>query len=113
MDLVKPLSNADGAATLAAFTVQSIAASRHHFSDPPKQWLVGGGGRHNLYFMQSLKRQLGVPVYPVESVGWNGDMLEAECFAWLAVRTLKGLPLSVPSTTGVPYPLTGGEITRA
>jgi anhydro-N-acetylmuramic acid kinase len=113
IDLVKPLSNADGAATLAAFTVQSIAASRHHFSDPPKQWLVGGGGRHNLYFMQSLKRQLGVPVDPVESVGWNGDMLEAECFAWLAVRTLKGLPLSVPSTTGVPYPLTGGEISRA
>jgi len=113
LDLVKPLSGADGAATLAAFTIQSIAASRHHFSELPKQWLVCGGGRHNLFFMQSLKNQLGVPVDPVESVGWNGDMLEAECFAWLAVRTLKGLPLSVPSTTGVPYPLTGGEISRA
>ena len=113
MDLVKPLSNGDGAATLAAFTIQSIAASLQHLPEPPKKWLVGGGGRHNLFLMQSLESHLGVPVEPVEAVGWNGDMLEAECFAWLAVRTLKGLPLSLPSTTGVPYPLTGGEISRA
>jgi anhydro-N-acetylmuramic acid kinase len=113
IDLVKPLSNGDGAATLAAFTIQSIAASLQHLPEPPKKWLVGGGGRHNLFLMKSLESHLGVPVEPVEAVGWNGDMLEAECFAWLAVRTLKGLPLSLPSTTGVPYPLTGGEISRA
>ena len=63
--------------------------------------------------MHGLQHRLGVPVEPVESIGWNGDMLEAECFAWLAVRVLKGLPLSLPTTTGVPYPLTGGEISRA
>ena len=113
INLVAPLSNADGAATLTAFTIQSITASLQHLPEPPKKWLVGGGGRHNQFLMQSLARQLGVPVDPVESVGWNGDMLEAECFAWLAVRTLKGLPLSLPSTTGVPYPITGGEIARA
>jgi len=113
MKLVRPLSNADGAATLAAFTIESILASTPHLPEPPKQWLVGGGGRHNLFLMHSLERRLNVPVEPVESVGWNGDRLEAECFAWLAVRRLKGLPLSLPSTTGVRHPLTGGEISRA
>ena len=113
MNFVSPLSNADGAATLASFTIESILASIQHLPRPPKKWLVGGGGRHNVFLMNRLKRRLGVAVQPVESVGWNGDMLEAECFAWLAVRSLKGLPLSVPSTTGVPYPLTGGEISRA
>ncbi len=113
MNFVSPLSNADGAATLASFTIESILASIQHLPRPPKKWLVGGGGRHNVFLMNRLKRRLGVAVQPVESVGWNGDMLEAECFAWLAVRSLKGLPLSVPSTTGVPYPMTGGEISRA
>ena len=84
MSLVTPLSNADGAATLAAFTIESIVASLHHLPEPPKRWLVGGGGRHNLFLMHSLQRRLDVPVEPVETVGWNGDLLEAECFAWLA-----------------------------
>jgi anhydro-N-acetylmuramic acid kinase len=113
MNFVAPLSNSDGAATLAAFTIESIIAALRHLPNSPKQWLVGGGGRHNLFFMHGLQHRLGVPVEPVESIGWNGDMLEAECFAWLAVRVLKGLPLSLPTTTGVPYPLTGGEISRA
>ena len=51
-----------------------------------------------------------VKVEPVESLGWNGDMVEAECFAWLAARVVKGLPLSLPTTTGVPAPMTGGRI---
>jgi anhydro-N-acetylmuramic acid kinase len=62
--------------------------------------------------MDRLEIRLGVPVKPVEAVGWNGDMLEAECFAWLAIRSVRGLPLSLPSTTGVPEPMTGGEFHR-
>lgn len=112
MALVSPLSDADGAATLAAFTLESICASIAHVPEPPKRWLVGGGGRHNRFLMHGLRQRLGVPVDPVEALGWNGDTLEAECFGWLAVRALKGLPLSLPSTTGVPYPMPGGEVSR-
>jgi anhydro-N-acetylmuramic acid kinase len=53
---------------------------------------------------------LGVPVEPVEAVGWNGDALEAQCFGFLAARVVAGLPLSFPSTTGVPLPMLGGRI---
>jgi anhydro-N-acetylmuramic acid kinase len=73
---------------------------------------VTGGGRHNAYFMQRFAEELRVPVDPVEAAGWDGDFLEAQCFAYLAVRSLLGLPLSLPTTTGVPQPLTGGEIAR-
>jgi len=57
-----------------------------------------------------LRDLIGAPINPVEILGWNGDMVEAECFAWLAVRVVKGLPLSLPTTTGVPYPMTGGRV---
>ncbi len=107
--VVEGLSDADGAATLAAFTTHSVVAALRHVPKKPKRWLVAGGGRLNLTFMRSLRQNLGVPVEPVEKVGWNGDFLEAQCFAYLAMRSRLGLPLSLPGTTGVPYPLTGGE----
>jgi anhydro-N-acetylmuramic acid kinase len=113
MEVMSLLSDEDGAATLSAFTVESIAMSLQHVPKEPVQWLVGGGGRHNRFLMQELAKRLNVPVNPVEAIGLNGDMLEAECFAWLAVRTLKGLPLSLPTTTGAPYPMTGGELYKA
>jgi anhydro-N-acetylmuramic acid kinase len=110
---VDALSNADGAATLAAFTVESVALSRAHMPRAPLRWLVTGGGRHNAVFMQWLAARLGVAVEPVEAVGWDGDFLEAECFGYLAVRANEGLPLSLPTTTGVPVPLTGGVLMKA
>jgi anhydro-N-acetylmuramic acid kinase len=102
------LAAADGAATLVAFTAESIAASR--FPAPPRQWLVTGGGRHNPAIMAALRNALGVPVEPVETMGWNGDALEAQCFGFLAARVARGLPLSFPGTTGVPMPTPGGRI---
>jgi anhydro-N-acetylmuramic acid kinase len=102
------LSAADGAATLARFTVASIAAAK--FPDPPRRWLVCGGGRLNPVLMDGLRQSLAAPVDAVESVGWNGDALEAQCFGFLAARVLAGLPLSYPSTTGVPMPMPGGKI---
>ncbi len=108
--LIKPLDLADAMATLLAFTIESVVKSRDYATAPPHRWLVGGGGRRNLFLMERLQERLQVPVEPVETVGWNGDMLEAECFAWLAIRSIKGLPLSLPSTTGVPEPLTGGVV---
>ncbi|WP_248313366.1 anhydro-N-acetylmuramic acid kinase [Bosea sp. F3-2] len=110
--VVEGLSDADGAATLAAFTVESIVAALRHVPRAPKRWLVGGGGRLNRHFMARLGRRLGVPVEPVEIVGWDGDALEAQIFAYFAIRSVKGLPLSLPSTTGVPVPMTGGELHR-
>lgn len=103
----------DAAATLTAFTVAAVGQSRDHFPAPPVRWLVTGGGRHNPTMMDFLARQLSVPVEPVEAAGWDGDSLEAQAFAYLAVRSLKGLPLSVPGTTGVPRPMTGGKLHRA
>jgi len=102
------LSAADGAATLVAFTVQAVACAP--LPSPPRRWLVTGGGRHNPAIMTALRGALGVPVEPVEAVGWDGDALEAQCFGFLAARVAAGLPLSFPGTTGVPRPMPGGVI---
>jgi anhydro-N-acetylmuramic acid kinase len=107
------LTPADGAATLVAFTAASVARARQILPAGPRRWLVTGGGRHNPALMAALRTALGVPVEPVESVGWNGDALEAQAFAYLAVRSVAGLPLSLPMTTGVPRPMTGGRLDRA
>ncbi|QCO15836.1 anhydro-N-acetylmuramic acid kinase [Azospirillum brasilense] len=106
---VRGLSVEDGAATLTAFTAASVARIVPHLPEAPRRWLVCGGGRHNATLMGMLADRLGVPVDPVEAVGWNGDALEAEAFAYLAVRSRQGLPLSLPSTTGVPQPMSGGR----
>jgi anhydro-N-acetylmuramic acid kinase len=103
------LSPADGAATLAAFTAGAVAAAR--FPAPPRSWLVCGGGRHNPAIMAALRAALPVPVAAVETVGWDGDALEAQCFGFLAARVRAGLPISFPGTTGVPTPMAGGRIT--
>ncbi|GJL84996.1 MAG: anhydro-N-acetylmuramic acid kinase [Micavibrio sp.] len=105
------LNDADGAATLSVFTAETIIAALDHMPQKPQAWYVTGGGRKNKMIMQYLKTHLK-NVAPVEDLGWNGDALEAEGFAYLAVRSLLGLPLSVPGTTGVPAPLTGGVFTK-
>jgi anhydro-N-acetylmuramic acid kinase len=102
------LSPADGAATLVAFTATAVAVTT--LPSSPHRWLVTGGGRRNPAIMTALRDRLGVPVDPVETVGWDGDALEAQCFAFLAARVARGLPLSFPGTTGAPRPLPGGQI---
>lgn len=100
----------DGAATLTALTAATVVRAQEHFPAPPLAWYVCGGGRHNRTLMAMLQDQLAVPVEPVETLGWRGDHLEAEAFAHLAVRSLEGLPLSLPGTTGVSAPLSGGRL---
>jgi len=107
---VSGLSLADGAATLTAFTAAAVAKALPHLPEPPLRWLATGGGRHNPTLLAMLRERLAAPVDPVEAVGWNGDAIEAEAFAYLAARSLDGLPLSVPGTTGVPAPATGGRL---
>ena len=107
---VKGLSLADGAATLTAFTARTVEKAVHILPAPPNRWLVCGGGRRNPALMAALRGQLAAPVESVEMTGWSGDALEAQAFGFLAVRSLKGLPLSLPSTTGVDKPTTGGVL---
>jgi len=102
----------DGAATLVAFTAESVARAAVHFPVPAKRWLVCGGGRHNPAIMQALRERLP-HIEPVEAVGWEGDALEAQAFAYLAVRSMKGQPLSLPTTTGVSRIVTGGALYQA
>ena len=97
--------------------MQSVVRSLRHLDEPPRRWLVSGGGRLNAAIMRGLQRALGVAVAvePIEALGatMSGDFIEAQCFGYLAVRSYLGLALSVPSTTGVPQPLTGGVLAAA
>ncbi len=100
----------DVMATLAAFTVRAIAVGAAQLPAPPPLWYVSGGGRHNPVLMTGLCRELSGAVLPVEAGGWDGDALEAQAFAYLALRSVLGLPLSWPGTTGVSAPCRGGVL---
>lgn len=104
------LSAEDGAMTLTSMTATSIALSFGAVPEAPRQVLICGGGRHNPTLMGLLKACVNAPVAAVETVGWDGDMLEAQAFAYLAARSVQGLPLSLPTTTGVKAPMTGGVL---
>jgi anhydro-N-acetylmuramic acid kinase len=106
------LSLADAVATAAAITAASIAKAREHFPKTPGRWIVAGGGARNVTLMNMLKSRLSAPVQTAEEAGWNASAIEAQGFAYLAVRSMKGLPLSFPTTTGVSVPLTGGVLVR-
>ena len=113
LDHVMKLTPEDGAATLTAFTAACIARSETFFPEPPGGYIICGGGRRNPAMMEALRRHLEANVIPAEDAGWRGDDLEAECFAYLAVRSLNKLPLSYPLTTRVPAPMKGGVYHRA
>lgn len=102
----------DGAATLTAFTAASVARAIDHLPARPATIHVAGGGRHNLTLMAMLAERTGAQVLPVDGLGWDGDALEAQGFAYMAVRSMKGLPISFPGTTGAPMPMTGGVMFR-
>lgn len=106
------LSNADAAATLTAIAAACVAKSTEHFPKPITQLLVTGGGRLNATLMADLTACLTCDVQPIESAGLNGDMLEAQAFAFLAARVAYGLPTSCTSTTGVGAAIGGGQISR-
>jgi anhydro-N-acetylmuramic acid kinase len=101
----------DGAATLAALTAEAVNRVVAHLPRQPRSWIVGGGGTRNLTLMRMLGETLSPAlVETADAVGWSTDALEAQAFAYLAVRTLQGLPITFPTTTGVARPLTGGVV---
>ncbi|MFO1243496.1 MAG: anhydro-N-acetylmuramic acid kinase [Rickettsiales bacterium] len=107
LEIIKHLSTEDGAATLTRLTAEAVYKSLVHLPERPRRWLITGGGRHNPTMMAAL-RSLLEHVTSVENVGWRGDFLEAEAFAFLAVRSMRRMPLTLPSTTGANRAVTGG-----
>lgn len=112
LDAMRSISPADGAATLTDFTACAVAQAVQHFPEPPALWVVCGGGRHNQTLMQALASRLnlrlGEQIVTAKQAGWPGDELEAQAFAWLAVRSRLRLPLTMPTITGCAAPTTGG-----
>jgi anhydro-N-acetylmuramic acid kinase len=103
----------DGAATLSALTVAAVARVVPHLPEPPKAWIVGGGGARNRTLMKMLAEALApATVETADQAGWSADALEAQAFAFLAVRSLRGLPITFPTTSGAPRPLTGGVLAQ-
>ena len=103
------LSPADGAATIIAFVAEALAHATTHLPAPPNVWVLCGGGRRNPVLRAALSSRLSGKSITAEEWGWSGDHIEAEAFAWLAVRSTRGLPLTLPSTTGVSNPMCGGR----
>ena len=102
--------SADAAATLTAMCAAGVAEAMQHFPPLPDRVLVTGGGRHNPGLMRMLSVSLDCPVMPIEEIGLDGDMLEAQAFGYLAVRVARGLPTSCPGTTGVRAAVGGGTV---
>ena len=113
LERVAGLADADALATLAELSVAGVVAAAALLKRRPLRWLVCGGGRRNGHLMRRLGAELGAPVEPVEAVGLDGDALEAQLFAYLAARSVAGLPLSYPRTTGAAAPTCGGVLYRA
>lgn len=111
LDLVSALSTEDGAATLAAFTAACVSEALKHCPSRPKRLLVTGGGRRNPTMMAMFTKYTGIAAESVDAQGWQGDAVEAQAFAYLAVRSFRGLPVTFPGTTGVSQPMTGGVVT--
>jgi len=109
-DALGGLSVEDGAATLTAFTARCLARALDHLRDAPKSWIVSGGGARNPAMMHALDDALPGKVTTADALGWRGDFIEAQAFAFLAVRSLQGLPITFPGTTGARHPLTGGSL---
>ena len=109
------LELSDGARTLTRVTAESIIAATDHLPAVPKHWILCGGGRLNETLhrdMRELAKKTGGKVSSCEAFDLDGDMMEAEAFGYLAVRSLKGLPLTFPGTTGCRAPVTGGVLAR-
>ena len=108
--LASDLGPEDGAATLTALIGAAVGKALEQLPQRPARLIVCGGGRKNPALIDAVWERARVEPVPAEAVGWRGDAIEAECFAYLAMRTLRGLPITFPLTTGVTAPLAGGRI---
>jgi anhydro-N-acetylmuramic acid kinase len=107
---VAQLSLEDRVATLTRFSARSLALGVALLPSGPRTAIAAGGGTHNATLMAAIEDELGMPVRLADGAGFSSDHMEAEAFAFLAVRAIRGLPLTFPGTTGVPAPLSGGVV---
>ena len=112
LDAMEGLSPEDGAATLTAFTAASLICGAAHFPAAPKIFVLSGGGTRNASLVGTLRKLLPGRIELADDLGWDAGALEAQAFAFMAVRSLRGLPISFPGTTGVPQPMTGGVLAQ-
>ncbi|WP_342165116.1 anhydro-N-acetylmuramic acid kinase [Methylobacterium sp. SD21] len=108
--LAGQLSTEDGAATLTAFTARAVARALDHAPEIPARWIVAGGGARNGELVRLLNYHLRSEITTADAIGWSSAYLEAQAFAYLAVRSQKGLPITFPATTGVREPISGGSL---
>ena len=113
LEAAEHLAPADGAATLAAFTARGVAIGLAQLPGTPDSLIVTGGGRKNAFIMDLIEKMSGITPKPTEAYGWDGDAIEAQGFAYMAVRNLRGLPITFPETTGVSKPMIGGTLHRS
>ncbi len=113
LDMIGHLSPEDGAATLTAFTVAGIAAAAHLLPALPRIWIIAGGGTRNPHLFEGLRRVLGVNTVTADEAGFSADFMEAQAFAYLAVRRMNELPCTFAGTTGVSRPVIGGLLADA
>lgn len=107
-DVINGLATEDAVATLSYLTARTIAFSETHFPNAPKKWIITGGGRLNLFILEELQGLVSGEVLSIDHYGFNGDDIEAQAFGYLAVRSLKHLPITFPDTTGASHAVTGG-----
>jgi anhydro-N-acetylmuramic acid kinase len=107
---VEKLSTEDAAATLTAFTAASLGLALRSAKEKLQKVVVAGGGAHNPTLIKELRKRTNLDVVTADALDWSADSLEAQAFAYLAVRSLRGLPLTFPSTTGVKKPVSGGVV---
>lgn len=113
LEAVAKLSTEHAAATLTAFTASSVLRLFPHLPSQPQLLIVCGGGARNPILVRELVMRLPCKVTTADAVGWSADSMEAQAFAYLAVRVLEGLPITFPTTTGAPHAMTGGVLARA
>ncbi len=112
LSVMAGLSPEDGAATLTAFTAASLICGAAHFPAAPKIFVLSGGGTRNASLVATLRKLLPGRIELADDLGWDAGAVEAQAFAFMAVRSLQGLPISFPGTTGVPQPKTGGILAQ-
>ena len=109
---VAGLASEEAIATLTGFTAESLRAALKLLPKPPKLWVIAGGGALNPTLIAMISNRLAAKVVIADDIGWPAQLMEAQAWAYLAVRSLKGLPLTFPTTTGVPAPLAGGIVSQ-
>lgn len=115
LDDADGLELADGARTLAAVTARAILKAAEHLPQTPKAWVLCGGGRKNPHIVSDMREGAsasGAQVLLAEDVCLDGDAIEAQAWAYLAVRATKRLPLTWPTTTGCNAPVSGGVLAQ-